>query len=107
MPSKGPWKYIHFTWYDDLLFNLDEDPSELHDRSGDLSPRHALSELRGILDLEVDTEAVTSAGFAAQDRMLARFANGNSGAALADIFRGRMGKGLATVPAAGAKRRFG
>ena len=65
MPIKGPWKCIHFTWYDDLLFNPDEDPGELHDRSGDPSPRHALSELRGILDLEVDTEAVTSAGFAA------------------------------------------
>ena len=28
MIRKGPWKYLHFTWYDDLLFNLDEDPGE-------------------------------------------------------------------------------
>ncbi len=26
MVRKGPWKYIHFTWHDDLLFNLDNDP---------------------------------------------------------------------------------
>ena len=107
MVRKGPWKYIHFTWYEDLLFNLDEDPAELHDLSGDPSARHVLSDLQGILDSEVDTEAVTRAGFAAQERMLERFAKGNSEAALAEILRGRMGDGLARVLAASVKRRYG
>lgn len=28
MIRKGDWKYIHFTWYDDLLFNLAKDTGE-------------------------------------------------------------------------------
>ena len=104
---KGPWKYIHFTWYDDLLFNLDEDPGELHDRSQDPAAQDALRELRGILDAQVDTEAVTQAGFQAQEKMLARLAAGNSETGLAKILEGRMGTGLARVLAARAKGRFG
>jgi choline-sulfatase len=107
MIRKGPWKYIHFTWYDDLLFNLDEDPGEMHDRSQDPAAQGALRELRAILDAQVDAEAVTRAGFAAQEEMLARLARENSEEGLAAQLERRMGKGLARVLAADAKRRFG
>lgn len=107
MIRKGPWKYLHFTWYDDLLFNLDDDPGEFHDRSGDPEAQSVLRELRAILASQVDTEAVTRAGFAAQEKMLARFAAENSEAGLAKMLEGRMGKGLARVLAARAKRQFG
>jgi choline-sulfatase len=106
MIRKGPWKYIHFTWYDDLLFNLDEDPGELHDRSRDPAAQGALRELKAILDREVETEAVTRAGFDAQEKVLARLAAENSEADLAKILEGRMGKGLARVLASRAKRQF-
>ena len=104
---KGPWKYIRFTGDDDLLFNLEEDPGELRDRSGDASERGVLREVRGILDSNAGTEAVTRAGFAAQERMLTRMAGANSEADLARVFQGRMGEGLARVLVADAKRRFG
>ena len=32
---KGDWKYIHFTWYNDLLFNVKEDPGEFNNRADD------------------------------------------------------------------------
>ncbi len=107
MIRKGPWKYLHFTWYDDLLFHLGEDPGEFHDRSSDPAAQGVLRELRAILDSEVDTEAVTRAGFAAQERMLARFASQNSESELAKMFEGRMGKGLSRMLAARAKRQYG
>lgn len=107
MVRKGKWKYIHFTWYDDLLFNLDDDPGELRDLSGDPSAQGVLRELRAILESELDTEAVTRAAFATQERMLASLARNNSEIELASILQGRMGAGLARVLAADAKRRFG
>lgn len=66
-----------------------------------------LDELRGILNSEVDTDAVTRAGFSEQERILHRFTKSRSQAELATMLRGRMGEGLASVLAAGAKRRFG
>ena len=107
MIRKGAWKYIHFSWYDDLLFNLDDDPGELNNRIDDPSAQDALAELRGILDAEVDTEAVTRAGFKAQEKMLARFARENTETELAKMLEGRMGAGLSRVLAARAKRDHG
>ncbi len=107
MIRRGSWKYLHFTWYDDLLYNLDEDPGELHDRSNDPSAQGVLRELRAILASEVDTEAVTRAGFAAQETMLGRFARERGEAGLAEMLKGRMGKGQARVLAARAVRDLG
>jgi arylsulfatase A-like enzyme len=107
MIRKGPWKYIRFTWYSDLLFNLDEDPGELHDRSKDPDAQGVLRELRAILDSQVDSEAVTRSGFLAQEKVLAKLARQNSEAGLAKVLEGRMGEGLARVLAVQAKRQFG
>ena len=80
---------------------------ELRHLSGDASVQQVMRDPRGILNSEVDTEAVTRAGFAAQERMLERFAKGSSEAALAEILRGRIGEGLARVLGASTKRRYG
>ena len=104
MIRRGPWKYIHFTWYEDLLFNLDEDPGELRDRSRDPDAQGVLRELHGILESEVSPEAVTRAGFGAQERMLAGFASDLGERGLAAMLQGRMGAGLARVLAARAVR---
>lgn len=106
MVRKGPWKYIHFTWYDDLLFNLDEDPGERRDRSKDPSAQGVLRELHEILESQVNPEAVTRAGFTKQERMLAGFAAERGEAGLVEMFKGRMGEGLARVLAARAIRGF-
>ena len=97
-------EYLHFTWYEDLLFNLDEDPGELRDRSRDPDAQGVLRELHGILESEVSPEAVTRAGFEAQERMLAGFASDLGERGLAAMLQGRMGAGLARVLAARAVR---
>ena len=104
---KGEWKYIHFTWYDDLLFNVNEDPGEFHNRVGDPGTQAVVRELREILYSQVDPEEVTRRGFAAQEKMLAKFAREKTEDELAAMFEGRMGKGLAKSLAAKAKADVG
>ena len=100
MIRKGPWEYIHFTWHEDLPFNLDEDPGELRDLSRDPETRAVLRDLRGILEGEVDLEAITCAGFETQEQILAGFASELGETGLAAMLQGRMGPGLARVLAA-------
>ena len=69
MIRKGDWKYIHFTWYDDLLFNLKEDPAERKNRIDDPAVKEVSDELKAILNGIVDTETVTLQAFAAQETM--------------------------------------
>ena len=97
---KGDWKYIHFTWYDDLLFNVKEDPGEFHNRVQDPDAQDVLSELRGILNGLVDTEQITRDAFAAQDRRLKELFDGKTEAEIAGYLAGRLGPGLACVLAA-------
>jgi choline-sulfatase len=100
---KGDWKYIHFTWYDDLLFNIADDPGEMVNRIEDPRAKPALEELRAILNGQVDTEAVTRAAFEQQQGILDNFARTMSEGELAKMLQGRLGKGLARVMAARAK----
>ncbi|MCZ6633816.1 MAG: sulfatase-like hydrolase/transferase [bacterium] len=99
MVRKGDWKYIHFTWYDDLLFNLAEDPGEHHNRIADPGAQEAHLELREILYSQVDPEAVTRQAFEAQDKVLEGIAQGKAEAELAAVLEGRLGAGLARVMA--------
>ena len=95
MIRKGEWKYIHFTWYEDLLFNLSEDPGEFVNRVGDPSAQDILAELRRILDSQVDTEQVTKDAFAAQDRVRGELAEGKTVEEFASLLERRLGKGQA------------
>lgn len=99
MIRKGKWKYIHFTWYEPLLFDLESDPHELHNRAADPGCRDVVEELDGILRSIVDPEALTRKAFAAQDRKLAEIAAGKSEEELAAVFESRLGPGLARVMA--------
>ncbi len=78
---EGPWKYVRFAWYGNPLFNLDDDPGELRDRSGDPSVRPALQDLRAVLDSQADSEAFARAGIAEQERTLADLARALAAAA--------------------------
>ncbi len=95
MIRKGDWKYLHFTWYDDLLFNLAEDPGEMRNRIGDPAARPVLEELQAILHGEVAPEEVTHRGFRRQADMLAGLVRRMSRQELVQLFEGRMGKGQA------------
>ena len=94
---KGDWKYMHFTWYDDLLFNVAEDPGEFNNRINDPTAQEPLTELRDILNNLVDTEQITRDAFAAQKRELDKLAADKTEEQLADYLAGRLGPGLARV----------
>jgi len=94
---KGDWKYIHFHWYDDLLFNLKEDPGEFNNRIDDPAAASAKTELKSILDSLVDPEEVTVRAFRMQEEMLARFAGTMTEEELFNLFRSRLGPGQSRV----------
>jgi len=95
MIRKGDWKYIHVTWYDDLLFNLAEDPNEFENRIDDPEAADVLEELRGHLHEEVDPETVTKRGFAKQEEFLEELAREKGPDGLYEELRGRLGDGQA------------
>lgn len=105
MIRKGDWKYIHFTWYADLLFNLREDPWEFENRIDDPAAQSVRKELEGILHDQVDTEAITVDAFHAEDKMLRDMANSMTEEELFNEFKGRLGPGLARNMVAKAKGR--
>ena len=104
---KGPWKYIHFTWFDDLLFNLDQDPYELHNRIREPGVREVLAELKRLLRTQVDPEEVTRRAFAVQEKFLKGLSRNRSEDQLAKMFERRMGKGLARILASKVKEGTG
>lgn len=95
MIRKGDWKYIHFTWYDDLLFNVKEDPGEFNNLIDKPETADIQAELQEILNSLIDTEEVTLRAFRTQDKMLKNMADKMTEDELFDMFKGRMGTGLA------------
>jgi choline-sulfatase len=95
MIRKGNWKYIHFTWYDDLLFNVGEDPGEFNNLIDQPDTADIQTELKRILNSLVDTEEVTLRAFKTQEKMLTDFAEQMSEDQLFDLFKGRLGPGQA------------
>ncbi|MCB7129204.1 MAG: hypothetical protein J3T61_06685, partial [Candidatus Brocadiales bacterium] len=92
---KGDWKYIHFTWYDDLLFNVAEDPGELQNRSNDPGTKKIQEELLGILRSQLNPDQVTLQAFATQKRVLDGLVGSRSEAELVQTLEGRLGVGQA------------
>ena len=100
---RDAWKYIHFTWFDDLLFNLDDDPHELNNRIHEPGVQGILAELRRLLHSQVDPEEVTRRAFAAQEQFLAGLSRNKSEDQLVEMFERRMGNGLARALASKVK----
>lgn len=105
MIRRGDWKYIHFTWYDDLLFNLADDPGEFHNLIDNPSAVHIRDELRDILHSLVNPEAVTLQAFHTQKKMLDDMVSRMTEDELYDAFLRRMGPGLSRTLAAKLKNR--
>ncbi|UCE08379.1 MAG: DUF4976 domain-containing protein, partial [bacterium] len=106
MIRKGDWKYIHFTWYNDLLFNVKQDPFEFNNRINDPKTKDIQIELTEILNNLLDTEEVTIRAFKTQDAMLQDWANRMSENELFKAFESRLGKGQARSMAKMVKDRF-
>jgi len=95
MIRKGDWKYIHFTWYDHLLFNVTQDPGEFNNLIDKPETADIQDELKNILYSLVDPEEVTLRAFHAQEKILADFAERMTENELFDLFKGRLGPGQA------------
>jgi choline-sulfatase len=105
MIRKGDWKYIHFTWYDDLLFNVKNDPGEFNNLIEDPSTKEIQEELKSILFSLLNPEEVTVKAFQTQEKFLKNMADQKTEDELFDILRGRLGPGLGRALAAKAKGR--
>jgi len=97
MIRKGDWKYIHFTYYDDLLFNLADDPGEFNNLINKPEVADIQAELQQILHSLVDPEEVTLRAFQTQEKMLKEMAEQLTEEELFEKFRGRLGNGQARV----------
>ncbi len=105
MIRKGPWKYIHFTWYDDLLFNLAQDPREMNNLANEPGAQTVKKELKAILDSQVDTESLTLKAFKRQEQILNDLVDRMSEDELYQLFEFRLGPGQARAMAAKYKGR--
>ncbi len=104
MVRKGDWKYIHFTWYDDVLFNLTEDPGEFHNRIDDPGTENIQQELKEILHSIVNPEQVTLAAFRKQEKLLYDMSVRMTEDELYSEFEFRLGPGQARALAAKCKK---
>lgn len=104
MIRKGDWKYIHFSWYNDLLFNVARDPGEFNNLIDKPETATIQAELKGILFSLVDPEKVTLRAFHIQEKMLADFSARMTEDELFDLLKGRLGYGQARILAKKCKR---
>jgi len=97
MIRKGDWKYIHFSYYDDLLFNLADDPGEFNNLIDKPETADIQKELKDILYSLLDPEETTLRAFYAQDKILSDFSENMSEEELVNLLKGRLGEGHARV----------
>ncbi|HEX9005679.1 MAG TPA: sulfatase-like hydrolase/transferase [Bacteroidota bacterium] len=100
---KGEWKLIHFSYYEDYLFNLKDDPKETRNRATDPSAQEVMKDLQATLHRLVDPEEVTERAFAAQAKILQGFADRMNEEELFALFKSRLGDGQARVMARALK----
>jgi len=97
MIRKGDWKYVHYTWFGDELYDLAADPHEFENRIDDPDAADVRAELRGHLREEVDPEAVTRRAFDRQETIRAEMADELGVEGLFEALRRRLGDGQARV----------
>jgi choline-sulfatase len=97
MIRKGNWKYIHFSFYDHLLFNLEKDPGEFNNLINKPETAEIQKELRDILYSIVDPEEITVRSFRLHERILADFARNMTEDQLFDMLISRLGPGQARI----------
>ncbi len=100
---EGDWKYIHFTWFDDLLFNVAEDPMEKINRIDDPDVSEILDRLRERLHSQVQPEALTRRAFQVQRDFLDSYVASKTEDELTAAFESRMGPGFARAMAVKCK----
>jgi choline-sulfatase len=93
---KGKWKYIHYTDYDSLLFDMEADPGELRNLIATSEGKKVSAELHAILRSLLDPMETTERGFATQEKLLQDLCARMTLAELLDFgFERRLGLGQA------------
>jgi choline-sulfatase len=105
MIRKGDWKYIHFSYYDDYLFNIKEDRQEKINRINDPAVQEIVNDLKRLMHQQVNPEELTEKAFAAQEKMLNDFAEKMNEEELFNLFKSRLGNGQARVMAKMLKKK--
>jgi choline-sulfatase len=67
---RGKWKYIHYSYYDSLLFDIEKDPGEFENLINTAEGKRVSTELHKVLLTFVDPDKLTEQAFAAQERIL-------------------------------------
>ena len=73
MLRKGRYKYHYYVGYAPELFDLLDDPQELHDLAGDPAYAATLAQMDALLRERLDPEAVDAMAKADQARLIERF----------------------------------
>jgi choline-sulfatase len=96
MIRRGKWKYIHYTYYASLLFNMETDPGEMKDLIETDEGKRVSKDLHQILISLVDPTAVTERAFSVQENKLHDLCAHNTlDELLANGFEKRLGRGQA------------
>jgi choline-sulfatase len=101
---KGDWKYIHFTWYGDVLFNIAEDPGEFNNRIDQPETKGIQAELRALLQRVTDPEEMTLRAFGKQEGILKGMVERMSEEEIHKALEVRLGPGQARALATKYKR---
>lgn len=94
MIRAGDWKLIHFSYYDDLLFDLKDDPDEKKNLINDPKFKDKADELSRLLYSKVNPEEITERAFRLQEKILQNYVDTKNEEQLIDMFRSRLGDGL-------------
>ena len=97
MIRKGNWKYIYFSYYDGLLFNLENDPGETVNLADSAKYAGVIENMKQELLERVDPDRITADAFIKQKAMLDSLVRNNSEEQLIDLFRSRLGTGQAKI----------
>jgi len=97
MIRKGDWKYIYFTGYEGLLFNLKDDPNERNNLITESANKTILEDLRNELFSRVNPDEITFNAFSKQKEIRDKFVKELTKEELIEKLEGRLGKGQATI----------
>lgn len=98
MIRKGDWKYLYFSFFgNNLLFNLREDPGELHNRAGQPETATIEKQMHETLMSLVDPDAITLRAFEKEDEFLAKIVKSHEAHAFYGLLAGRLGQGQAVL----------
>ncbi len=103
MIRKGDWKYIYFTAYEGLLYNLKDDPDEKNNLINSKEHQEIVNDLRNELISRVEPDKITFDAFRKQKEIRDNLAKNLSKEELVEKFKSRLGVGQSKIIASQLK----